>query len=76
MPEAVVVALITLVGNGMGCFFANRATQNLMSYRLNELERKVEKHNNVVERTYKIEQDVSVIKEHIETMEKVRENNV
>lgn len=37
---------------------------SLFSYQLDELSKRVEKHNNVIERTYKLEQDMEVEKEH------------
>jgi hypothetical protein len=38
-----------------GVYFANRKSSALIEYRLKELEKKVDKHNQVVERTYKLE---------------------
>ena len=55
MPDAVIVALIsgsfTLVGTILGIV----ASAKMTNYRIEQLEKKVEKHNNVVERTYKLE---------------------
>jgi hypothetical protein len=43
-----------------------RAESNrLIVYRLEQLETKVDKHNNVIERTYQLEKDADVIKEQI-----------
>lgn len=38
---------------------------NLMSYKLEELSKRVEKHNSVIERTYKLESDAAVLQEQI-----------
>ncbi len=55
-----VLALVgTLIGSGGGILAANRLT----NYRIKELEKHVEKHNNVVERMYKLEK---VVQTHIE----------
>lgn len=55
MPDTVIVSLIsgacTLVGTILGVV----ASAKMTNYRIEQLEKKVEKHNNVVERTYKLE---------------------
>lgn len=43
----------------------NRKNWELLGYRLQQLEQKVAKHNNLVERTYHLESDVDVIHEQI-----------
>lgn len=48
----------------------NRKTVNLIEYKLEELTKKVEKHNNVIERTFKLEGDVKVLEARINDMEK------
>jgi hypothetical protein len=57
--SAVIVCLIT---NAM----QSSATRKLLEYRLNQLEEKVDKHNNIIERTYALEKAVAVLKERIE----------
>ncbi len=56
--DTIIVAVISLAGTLMGSYFANSKTTALLSYRMEQLEKKVEKHNSVVERTYKLEKDV------------------
>lgn len=55
MSDTILVALIsgafTLVGTILGVV----ASAKMTNYRIEQLEKKVEKHNNVVERTYKLE---------------------
>lgn len=48
----------------------NRKTVNLIEYRLKELEKKQDKHNSTIERTYKLEERVSVVETKIEDLEK------
>lgn len=48
----------------------NRKTVNLIEYKLEELTKKVEKHNNVIERTFQLEGDVKVLETRINDMEK------
>lgn len=55
MSEAVVVALIGLSGSMIGSLIGVLASQKLTQYRLQKLEEKVDKHNSVIERTYKLE---------------------
>lgn len=46
----------------------NRKTVNLIEYKLEELTKRVEKHNSVIERTYKLESKVAVIETKIDDM--------
>ena len=63
MAESIVVALITATGALIGTYIANRKAAALMEYRLEQLEKKVDKHNNLVERMYHIEERVTVLEE-------------
>ena len=55
MSETIIVALIGLAGSGLGAFAGVMASARLTQYRLQMLEEKVNKHNNLIERTYKLE---------------------
>jgi hypothetical protein len=55
MPDAVIVALLGFAGTCLGSLFGVLAAQKLTQYRLAQLEEKVEKHNNLIERTFKLE---------------------
>lgn len=46
----------------------NRKTVNLIEYKLEELTKKVEKHNCVIERTFQLEADVKVINQRLDDM--------
>lgn len=71
--ETIIAALVSGVLSGgaaiIVCVLNNRteAEKNraLIEYRMTELEKKVDKHNNLIERTYNLEQDAAVIKEQI-----------
>lgn len=65
IPTEVVVALITLVGSGVGSLAGVIVSAKLTTYRLEQLEKKVDKHNTVIERTYKLEEIEAVIREQI-----------
>ena len=61
--EAIIVAALGLLGTLAGSYLANRKSSALIAYRLEQLEGKVSKHNNLVERTYALEESVELIKE-------------
>lgn len=63
MAESIIVALITAAGALVGTYIANRKAAALMEYRLEQLEKKVDKHNNLVERMYHVEERVTVLEE-------------
>lgn len=50
--------------------YQNSKTLALLDLRLKTLEKKVDKHNNLVERTYRLEERTAVQDEKIETLEK------
>lgn len=65
MTETILVAALSLAGTLAGAYLANRKSAALVAYRLAQLERKVDKHNQVVERTYALEEAVSVLDERV-----------
>ena len=64
MTEGIIVGILSLIGTLAGTYFANRKSSALIAYRLELLE-KVDKHNSVVERTFKLEEQAAVIEEKI-----------
>ena len=61
MMDTIIVALISFAGTCVGSWGGLK----LMSYRIEQLEKKVEKHNSVIERVFKLEQKVSDMEDHI-----------
>ena len=55
MTEAIVVALLGFAGTLLGSLFGVLTAQKLTQYRLAQLEEKVNKHNNLIERTFRLE---------------------
>lgn len=55
MSEAVWVAALSLIGTLCGSLGGVMAANRLTVYRLAQLEKKVDKHNNLVERVYRLE---------------------
>lgn len=65
MSDEIITALIGLGGSALGSIIGIICNSKLTVYRLEQLEKKVDKHNTVVERTYKVEERLSVIDEEI-----------
>lgn len=63
MEGEIAVALIGLAGSCIGSILGVLASARLTTYRLAQLEKKVDKHNQVVERTYKLEERASLLEE-------------
>ena len=55
MSEAVIVAILGFAGTLLGSLFGVLTAQKLTQYRLGQLEEKVNRHNHLIERTYKLE---------------------
>ena len=65
MTETILVAVLSLIGTLAGAYLANRKSTALIAYRLEQLENKVNKHNQVIERTYKLEEQEKLLEEKI-----------
>ena len=65
IPTDIMVALIGLLGSAAGAFVGVVTSAKLTNYRIEQLEKKVDKHNTVIERTYKLEETQAVIQEQI-----------
>jgi hypothetical protein len=61
LVPAIITGLLSLAG----VYFSNRKSTPLIAYRLEELEKKVDKHNKVVERTFVLEGDVKELQHDI-----------
>lgn len=65
MTEQVTIALIGLMGSGIGSLVGIAVNSKLTNYRLEQLEKKVEKHNSIIERTYSLEERITLNEEKI-----------
>lgn len=65
MSETVIVAIISLTGTLFGTLGGIVASGKLTGYRIDRLEEQVKKHNNIIERMFKVEERVSVAEEQI-----------
>lgn len=76
MVGTIIAALISAAAAILVCVINNNANHQkllselekrdaLQAYRIEQLEKKVDKHNNVIERTYHLEEAEAVIREQI-----------
>ena len=65
MPAEVITAALSLVGTLVGTLGGIALSSNLTNYRIEQLEKKVEKHNNLITRTFKLEQEFAVMDEKV-----------
>ena len=65
MGETLFVAMFSLIGTVVGSLGGILTANKLTNYRIGELEKKVEKHNNVIERVYRLERNEAVTEEEI-----------
>ena len=70
MSEVVVVAILSSIGTLMGSLCGILTANKLTNYRIEQLEKKVEKHNQVIERVYKLEKFEAVIEEEFKDANK------
>ena len=59
------LAALGFAGTLTGAYLANRKTSALIAYRLEQLEKKVDKHNSVIERTFELEKRAALTTEQI-----------
>lgn len=69
MDSTVLVALLGFAGSLLGTLGGIIVSARLTNYRLEQLEKKVEKHNGVIERTFKLEEAEHFIEEKIENID-------
>lgn len=70
MNDSIIVGLLSLLGTLVGSWGGLR----LMSYRIEQLEKKVDKHNNFAERIPVIEQKVKVCEHRLDDLEEGDKN--
>lgn len=66
MSDVVIVGLLSLVGTLGGTFGGIMVANKLVNYRLEQLEKKVDKHNSVIDRMYCAEKRLDVIDQRLE----------
>lgn len=66
MSETIVVAILSLIGTLAGSLLGILTANKLTNYRIEQLEKKVEKHNQIIERVYNLEKNGAVLEQEIE----------
>ena len=64
--SAIIVGALSLIGTALGSW----GGMKLMSYRIEQLEKRVDKHNTVIERTYILEERVESIDHRVSILER------
>lgn len=72
MPDAIIVAVLSLAGTCIGSIAGIIASNKLTDFRLKNLEAKVDKHNHLVERMCKVEDRAMSNTHRIDNLEKSR----
>ena len=72
MNETVIVGVLSLMGTLIGTFGGIVTSSKLTSHRIEQLEKKVDKHNNFAQRIPVLEQQIKVADHRIEDLEKER----
>lgn len=65
MSDVIVIGLLSLAGTLIGTFGGIMASNRLTTYRLEQLEKKVDKHNSVIDRMYCAEKRLDVLDEKV-----------
>ena len=70
MAPEVFVAVLSLLGTLFGSLAGIITANKLTTYRIEQLEKKVDKHNNLIERMYSTEERIAVLDERVRVLEK------
>jgi len=68
LSDVVLVAIVGAIGSGLCSILGVLASSKLTQYRLEQLEKKVQAHNNLVARMYAVEHEQNMLKQHIEDL--------
>lgn len=68
MSSEIIVSIITLLGSALGTFGGILLNARLTNYRIEQLEKKVDRHNNVIERVYILEKRDAVEEEELKVI--------
>ena len=70
LDSTIVVGILSVIGTLVGSFGGIIAANKLTNYRIEQLEKKVDKHNTIIERTYIVEKDMKTAFSYIEELKK------
>jgi len=69
MENEILIALFSLMGTAIGAYSGIKKSNEVVEHRLKELEKKVDKHNSVIERTFILEEKMKVANHRIDDLE-------
>lgn len=75
MDSTIIVALISFAGTVVGTLLGMLAGTKLTTYRIEQLEKKVQAHNEVVERTYILEGQVTELQHDVRDLKELYKKN-
>ena len=72
METEIMIAVLSLIGTLLGSLAGILTANRLSNYRIGKLEEKVNKHNSLIERTFRIEQNIAIL----DNRQKVSEHRI
>lgn len=69
MNDSIIVAILSLVGTAIGSIVSVLTANRLTNYKIDELRKVVEKHNGLIDRTYKLESDLTLVNEKLDVLD-------
>lgn len=69
MNDSIIVAILSLIGTALGAVVSVLTANRLTNYKIDELRKVVEKHNGLIDRTYKLEKDVTIVNEKMDVLD-------
>jgi len=72
ITEAIIIASVTAFATVTSQILISNRANSLVVYRIDQLEEKVQKHNNVIERLYIVEECAKSISRRLENVERLK----
>ena len=69
MSDAIIVAVLSLVGTAIGSVVSVLTANRLTNDKIDELKKTVEKHNSLIDRTYRLEESVTLVNEKLDSLD-------
>lgn len=69
MSDTVLVGLLAFLGTVIGSIVSIITANTLTNYKIDELKKTVEKHNSLIDRTYKLEERSTLLEEKVDGLE-------
>lgn len=76
MTSEILIGLLSLAGTALGSVTGVMAANKLSNYRISQLEEKVSKHNNLIERMTIVEQSIKSVHERLDELKEEVKNEL